>query len=112
MITVLTVVGAAFFEELFFRGLLFHGLLRVVAPSGGRRAVRLASVGLAVVVDGAVFGAAHAELVQFAGLAVFGVILALTAYLSGRLGMGMVAHGSFNLVAVLSILNSRGGVIH
>jgi len=112
LITVLTVVGAAFFEELFFRGLLFRGLLRAVSPNGDRRVLRVAAVALAVLVDGAIFGAAHAELVQFAGLAVFGAILALTAYLSGRLGMGMVAHGTFNLVAVLSILNSRGGVIH
>ena len=31
---------------------------------------------------------------------------------TGRLGMNMVAHASFNLVAVLTILSQRGGLIH
>ncbi len=36
----------------------------------------------------------------------------MISYRTGRLGMNMVAHASFNLVAVLSILSSRGGLIH
>jgi membrane protease YdiL (CAAX protease family) len=66
----------------------------------------------AVVLDGLIFGLAHGELVQLAGLATFGAILAVISYRTGRLGMNMVAHASFNLVAVLSILSSRGGLIH
>jgi len=62
--------------------------------------------------DGLIFGLAHGELVQLAGLATFGAILAVISYRTGRLGMNMVAHASFNLVAVLSILSSRGGLIH
>jgi len=57
-------------------------------------------------------GLAHAEWVQLAGLALFGVALATVSYRTGRLGMNMVAHASFNLVAVVTILNQRGGVIH
>ena len=73
---------------------------------------RVAGVVLAVIADGILFGLAHGELVQLAGLAVFGIALAAISYRTGRLGMNMVAHASFNLVAVLTILSQRGGLIH
>ena len=105
VIAILTVVGAPFFEELFFRGLLFGGLLRLCAGSGARRdgphrRRRRPPWSL----DGLLFGLAHGELVQLAGLAVFGCVLAFVAYRTGRLGMNMVSHASFNLVAVLAIV--------
>jgi hypothetical protein len=113
VIAVLTVLGAPFFEELFFRGLVFKGLVRLFAPRRpGVGPAHLAALAAAVVVDGVLFGLAHGEWVQLAGLALFGMVLAVLAYRTGRLGMSMVAHASFNLVAVLSILSSRGGVIH
>ncbi len=49
---------------------------------------------------GVLFGLAHAESLQLLGLAVFGVILSLVSYVTGRLGMNMVAHATFNLLAV------------
>jgi len=115
VIAVLTVVGAPFFEELFFRGLLFRSLLRLFQATGSRfrtGGAQVMAVGLAVILDGLLFGLAHAELQQLAGLAVFGCILAFVAMRTGRLGMNMVAHASFNLVAVLAIVHDRGGVIH
>ena len=45
------------------------------------------------------FGLAHAESLQLLGLAVFGIILSFVAYRTGRLGMNMVAHATFNLTA-------------
>ncbi|MGH9087700.1 MAG: lysostaphin resistance A-like protein [Acidimicrobiales bacterium] len=112
VIALLTVVGAPFFEELFFRGVLLRALARLFTPaSSARSAARAAGVVLAVVVDGLVFASAHGEATQFAGLALFGMALAAISYRTGRLGMNMVAHASFNLVAVLSLLSSRGGVI-
>ena len=36
------------------------------------------------------------------GLAVFGIILSFVSYRTGRLGMNMVAHASFNLLAVVA----------
>ena len=66
---------------------------------------------MAVVVDGLLFGLAHGEWVQLAGLALFGMVLATVSYRTGRLGMNMVSHATFNLVAVLVILQQRGGVI-
>jgi len=113
VIAVMTVVGAPFFEELFFRGLLFRALARLATPSAvGPSTRRAAGVVVAVVADGLLFGLAHAEWAQFAGLAMFGMILATVSYRTGRLGMNMVSHASFNLVAVLAVLQSRGAVIH
>jgi len=113
VIALLTVIGAPFFEELFFRGLLLRALLRLLAPArrGASSARALAVVG-AVVLDGLLFGLAHAELVQLAGLATFGAILAFVSYRTGRLGMNIVAHGTFNLIAVLAVASSRGLIVH
>ena len=47
---------------------------------------RGAGIVLAVVVDGLLFGLAHGEWVQLAGLALFGVALAAISYRTGRLG--------------------------
>src|SRR5579875_826012 len=113
VIALLTVLGAPFFEEILFRGLALRALVRILAPrSPAATARRAAGVTAAVVVDGVLFGLAHWELYQFAGLAVFGILLAIVCYRTGRLGMNMVAHASFNLVAVLAVLASSGGVVH
>lgn len=113
VIALLTVVGAPFFEEVFFRGLLFKGLARAFTPSSGERSAhRTVGIAAAIVVDGALFGLAHGELVQLAGLAAFGMVLAFISYRTGRLGMNIVSHASFNAVAVVAILHSRGGVLH
>jgi membrane protease YdiL (CAAX protease family) len=113
VIAILTVLGAPFFEELFFRGLLFRGLLGAFSATGSRlKGGRppMVVVVPAVLVDGLLFGAAHAELEQLAGLAVFGCILAIVVLRTGRLGMSIVAHATFNLVAVIAIVSSRSGV--
>jgi membrane protease YdiL (CAAX protease family) len=114
LVVVATVILAPAMEELFFRGLLFRALARLLTPMGpgGTTWARGAGVVLAVVIDGLLFGLAHGEWVQFAGLALFGVILAAVSYRTGRLGMNMMAHASFNLVAVVTILTQPGGVIH
>ncbi len=113
VIAILTVCGAPFFEEILFRGAAFKALARLFAPDRleptRRRAVGIVA---AVVVDGLLFGLAHWELYQFAGLALFGMLLATVSYKTGRLGMNMVAHASFNLVAVVALLGTSGGVVH
>jgi membrane protease YdiL (CAAX protease family) len=103
LIAVLTVAVAPFFEELFFRGLLLRGLLRVLQVSDARRIGRWMGVGAALVLDGVLFAGAHAEWQQFAGLALFGVLLAFISWRTGRQGMNMVAHASFNLVTVVAV---------
>jgi uncharacterized protein len=113
IIALATVLLAPFMEELFFRGLLFRALLRLFSPSGiSPGTARMVGVVLAVIVDGLLFGLAHGEWVQFAGLAFFGMVLAAVSFRTGRLGMNMIAHASFNLVAVIGILAQGGGVIH
>lgn len=113
LIAILTVCGAPFFEEILFRGLGLKALARLFTPGeGGATRRRAAGLTAAVVVDGVLFGLAHWELYQFAGLAAFGMLLALISYKTGRLGMNMVTHASFNLVAVLALVSSTGGVIH
>ena len=89
-------------EELFFRGLFLKGLVRDLTQVGAAGGDRAAGVVLAVIVDGLLFGLAHGEWVQLAGLATFGTILAGLVP-NGALGMNMVAHASFNLVAIIAI---------
>jgi uncharacterized protein len=99
VIAILTVVGAPFFEELFFRGVLLRSLARLFGTVGG-----WVGPAMAIVVTGVIFGLAHAESLQLLGLATFGIILSFVSYRTGRLGMDMVAHASFNLVAVVAVV--------
>jgi uncharacterized protein len=112
VIAIATVLLAPVMEELFFRGLLLKALVRLFTRMGAAGGARAAGVVLAVIVDGLLFGLAHGEWVQLAGLAAFGMILAAVSYRTGRLGMNMVAHASFNLVAIIAIAAGGSGVIH
>jgi membrane protease YdiL (CAAX protease family) len=82
-------------EELFFRGLV----QRAVA----RRFGRVAAIGASAVL----FGLAHFELLQLPALILFGVVLAVLADRTGRLGPGIVAHAAFNAVTVLTLTLNR-----
>ena len=89
------VVGAPIVEELFFRGLLLRSLLGRTPPP------------VAIVVSAVLFGLAHFEAVQFAGLATFGVVLGILAWRTGRLTPGIGAHAAFNAAAVISVVHLR-----
>jgi len=89
------VLGAPFVEELFFRGLLQRSAVRRLGP---RWAVALSAL---------LFGLAHFQPVQFAGLTAFGVVLAVLAQRAGRLGPSIVAHMAFNATTVLVLLATR-----
>ncbi|MDA8295058.1 MAG: CPBP family intramembrane metalloprotease [Actinomycetota bacterium] len=95
-------VGAPFVEECFFRGLLLRALVGRLGALGARL-----GPGVAVVLSALVFGLAHFEPLQFLGLFGFGVLLALLARRTGRLGAGMVAHLSFNAVTVIALALAR-----
>lgn len=86
-------VGAPLVEELFFRGLLLRSLMRSFPPVA------------AVLVSAVLFGLAHFEAVQFGGLALFGVVLALLAWRTHRLAPSIGAHISFNAAAVLTTVH-------
>jgi membrane protease YdiL (CAAX protease family) len=92
LLIILLAVGAPLVEELFFRGLLLRSLLGLTRPP------------VAIVVDALVFGLAHYERLQFAGLAAFGAVLAFMAWRTGRLAPCVAAHMAFNTAAVIVAL--------
>jgi membrane protease YdiL (CAAX protease family) len=93
VLSLFLVVGAPMVEELYFRGLLLRSLLSRTPPA------------VAIVVSALLFALAHFEAVQFAGLAVFGVILGVLAWRTGRLTPGIGAHAAFNAAAVVSVVH-------
>jgi len=92
LLVLIVVIGAPIVEELFYRGLLLRALERRVGN------------GWAVVWCGLIFGASHFELLQLPALAVFGMVLAVLAQRSGRLGPSIFAHMAFNGVTVFALL--------
>jgi membrane protease YdiL (CAAX protease family) len=92
----LAVFVAPIAEEILFRGWLFGGL---------RRRFR---AGWAMILSGAVFGVVHGSAVRFVGLSVMGVILAALYERRRTLVASMAAHFTINLIAVLSLLGTRG----
>jgi len=98
-LALIVAVGAPFFEELFFRGLVQSALTR----RWGAR--------IGVVAQAACFAVAHYEvgmglvetLITFVTIGTLGVYLGVLRWRYQRLGPGMVAHALFNLVAVLLV---------
>jgi membrane protease YdiL (CAAX protease family) len=92
-LVILLAVAAPVVEELFFRGLLLRGLLnRMPAPA-------------AIAVSAVLFGLAHFEWVQLAGLAAFGVLLGILAWRTKRLAPSISAHMAFNAAAVATVVH-------
>ncbi len=95
LLAVCLVVGAPLVEELFFRGMLQRALDRRFGP------------GWAVAASSVVFGLTHYQPVQLLGLIVFGVVLALMAQRTGRLGLNIVTHAAFNATTVVVLAFMR-----
>ena len=98
-VVVMVVIGAPFIEELFFRGLLLRSLMPIAGTAG------------AIVTQGLVFGALHlrpsyglGNVSIFVVIAAMGIIQGVVAERFRRLGPGIVAHGFFNLFALLLAL--------
>ena len=89
---VLVVVMAPIAEELFYRG-LFMGTLERSMPTWG-----------AVLVSALVFAAIHFQLLQFAGLFAFGIVLGVLKAQRGGLAAPMAAHAAFNATTVVTLL--------
>ncbi len=92
LLFLMVAIGAPIAEELFFRGLL----LRAFEKRFG--------TGWAVALSSVVFGATHFQLLQFPALTVAGLVFALLAVKSGRLGPAVVAHMAFNTVTVVNLV--------
>ena len=102
LLVVLTTFGAPIVEEWFFRGVVFRGVVELVA----KRSPRFAVV-IGVVVSALVFATAHGEARQFAGLAGLGVVLAVVAWRTKRLLPSALTHVAFNAVAMASVIAHR-----
>ncbi|HEU5001506.1 MAG TPA: CPBP family glutamic-type intramembrane protease [Actinomycetota bacterium] len=96
-LVLISLVGAPFVEELFFRGLLQRASLPLVGATG------------AIVLQALVFASLHmrpsyglGNVAVFLGIAVFGLVQGWMADHYRRLGPGMWSHGFFNLAAVLA----------
>src|SRR6185436_11066334 len=99
VIVFLTVVGAPFVEELFFRGLLMSGL---VARFG---------VPLGIVLQAVVFGLVHltrtdavSNLGVFLLIAPVGAVLGVLRVGYKRLGTGMMTHAVYNGILITVLL--------
>lgn len=101
LLGVMTCLFAPLLEEWFFRGVVFRAL---EAAGGGPSA--LATAGAAVL-SAVVFALAHAEALQFAGLALLGVVLAYLVARTRRLVPSVITHASFNSVAFAALLVQR-----
>lgn len=94
---VMTTLCAPVVEELFYRGLLLRSIVKRGIPTG-----------LSIVLSAAIFAGMHFQPLQFAGLFVFGLVLALMAAWYKRLGPSIWAHVGFNATTVAALyLDSR-----
>lgn len=94
-------VGSPCVEELLFRGLLFRGVLGSLRDRRGWQPG--AAVAVSALASGLVFGLVHFEALELIALAGFGVVLALLAGATGRLGAGVIAHLTFNTATFLAL---------
>ena len=102
ILAVVFVIGAPLAEELFFRGILLRSLARRWGPAAG------------IAGSGLLFGLVHAEGGNLASvgavvtsLAILGIVLAWLTERYGRMGPAVVAHVTFNLVAVIELASRR-----
>lgn len=101
VLVLITCLGAPFFEELFFRGLL-QGQL-----------VERFGAGIGIAVTAIVFGAVHiandpgvAGLLLALSVGAGGVALGTVRHLTGRLGSSMATHSLFNAIAIAAFAAS------
>lgn len=97
LLSLMVVVGAPLVEELFYRGLVLGAARKRGMPDSA-----------AVLLSAVVFGAAHLQGLQFPGLFVLGVVLALVTVRTGRLGPAVWAHVGFNATTVVVLARAAG----
>ncbi|WP_298210441.1 type II CAAX endopeptidase family protein [Ferrimicrobium sp.] len=94
------VIGAPVCEEIFFRGLSLAVLRDRLENYRPVLRATLAIIGSALL-----FALAHFEPLQFAGLFAVGCVFAGLMWWTKRLGTSIVAHATFNLVALLALVH-------
>ena len=101
-------VGAPFFEELFFRGVLLRALARLFGTVGGLGGTGPGHRGH----RGRCSGWPTPSRSSCSDWPRFGIILSFVSYRTGRLGMNMVAHATFNLMAVAAAVVAPLALAH
>ncbi len=91
LLSVMVVIAAPLVEEIFYRGLLLRGLIRVIGQWP------------AIVIQAAIFAFSHLQALQFPGLFVFGVVAGWLATKTGRLGASWAMHVAFNAFALVLV---------
>jgi membrane protease YdiL (CAAX protease family) len=91
-------VGAPFFEELYFRGLLQRAAVRRLGTVAG------------IAISALAFGLVHAPslsgwsaIALVVALGAFGAVLSTLAHRTGRLGPGLAAHATFNAITLVGL---------
>jgi membrane protease YdiL (CAAX protease family) len=102
LLIVMTTFLAPIMEEWLFRGVLFRAM-----SEGGRWGGTRAGVVFGIVASAALFGLAHGEPLQFAGLFFLGLVLAILVWRTKRLVPSIVTHMSFNGVAIVALIHQR-----
>lgn len=92
LLFVIVVFGAPVVEELFYRGLLQRSLLARFND------------GLVIVGVAALFALIHFRPIEYPGLFAFGLIVGVCSFLTGRLGMAILAHIGFNATGLILVL--------
>lgn len=105
LLGIIVCLGSPLVEELFFRGLFLRGLVGLARGRLGWGPI--AGVLGSAVLSGLVFGLIHGEPLQLLALAGFGMLLALLACTTGRLGAGIVAHVTFNSLTFIALVVSH-----
>lgn len=91
LLVLAVVVGAPLVEELVYRGLLHGAFTRCLGRWQG------------MVVVAVWFAVVHFQPIEIPGLFVVGLVLGACATFTGRLGLSVVAHLSFNLTGLLLV---------
>ncbi|MGB7104902.1 MAG: CPBP family intramembrane glutamic endopeptidase [Acidimicrobiales bacterium] len=104
LIALMTTLLAPFFEEWLFRGVIFRAVAEGATGVSSRVAVTLG-----VIISAVLFGAAHGEPLQFAGLVFLGVVLAILVQRTQRLVPSYLTHASFNATALVAVIAQRAG---
>jgi membrane protease YdiL (CAAX protease family) len=104
IIAIMTTLIAPIFEEWLFRGVIFRAI-----AEGATGVTKTTAVVLGVIISAVLFGAAHGEPLEFAGLVLLGAVLAVILYRTQRLIPSYLAHASFNATALVAVIAQRAG---
>jgi membrane protease YdiL (CAAX protease family) len=104
LIAIMTTFIAPVFEEWLFRGVIFRAI-----AEGATGVTKKTAVVLGVITSAVLFGAAHGEPLEFAGLVLLGMVLAVLVQRTQRLVPSYLAHASFNATALVAVIAQRAG---